>query len=285
MAAFEIGDIVVVITNLRREFKGYVGEIVRFGECPYIDESVYDIDVGNNRRIYGLFETDICKVPIDYIKEYNVDLKDTVGFYKKYDEITEEIKEEEKNMNPEVLIKETPLFCFTSDGVTSFKIDPILKYPITPPIIDVSPIVPDKVVEVTFEDGTKEKAVCQESDVFSMDTAISICIAKKAMGGSSAYNKAVKQGLKVYNDKLAQEAVAKEEQKRLERKREKREAYKARRLMRRKAKEILKEQDEKEKQIEIQKEAYIRAMEYMKTKYGEVSVSMPGESTEASSRK
>ena len=126
----------------------------------------------------------------------------------------------------------------------------------TPKITDVKIIVPNKVVEVTFSDGTKEKSVCREPDVFSLESAISICISKKIMGGSSAYNNAVKRGIKVYEDKLKREELDKAEQKRIEKRRAKRQAYKERRVAKR-------EEIEKEKQIEIQKEAYIRAMEYM----------------------
>lgn len=125
-------------------------------------------------------------------------------------------------------------------------------------IMDVKIIVPNKVIEVTFADGTKEKAVCREPDVFSLETAIAICISKKIMGGSSAYNNAVKRGVKVYEDKLRKEAADKAEQERIAKRREKRLAYKERRAAKR-------EQAEKEKQIEIQKEAYIRAMKYMRT--------------------
>jgi len=96
-------------------------------------------------------------------------------------------------------------------------------------IIDVNIIVPNKVVEVTFADNTKEKAVCREPDVFSLEQAIAICISKKVMGGSSKYNKAVKAGMKVCENKLKDE-----ETKRL--------------------------QAEREEMIEIQKEAYLRAM-------------------------
>ena len=120
-------------------------------------------------------------------------------------------------------------------------------------ITDVNIIVPNKVVEVTFADGTKTKSVCDESDTFSLETAISICISKKIMGGSSAYNKAIKQGVKVYEDKLKKEKLKQEEKERIERKRAKKAAYKQRRLER-------KLNEEKEKQIEIQKEAYVRAM-------------------------
>ena len=123
-------------------------------------------------------------------------------------------------------------------------------------IVDVNIIVLNKVVEVTFSDGTKEKSVCREPDVFSLEQAISICISKKIMGGSGAYNNTVKRGIKVYDDKLKQEEADKVEQERIAKKRAKRLAYKERRAAER-------EQVEKERQIEIQKEAYIRAMEYM----------------------
>lgn len=129
-------------------------------------------------------------------------------------------------------------------------------------IVDVNVIVPNKVVEVTFLDGTKEKSVCREPDVFSLEQAIGICISKKVMGGSSAYNNAVKRGIKVYEKQLFQELLDNKEQERIERKRAKKKAYKERRATK-------KEQEEKEKQIEIQKEAYIRAMmevENMKSK-------------------
>lgn len=129
-------------------------------------------------------------------------------------------------------------------------------------VIDVNIIVPDKVVEVTFLDGTKEKSVCREPDVFSLEQAIGICISKKVMGGSSAYNNAVKRGIKVYEKQLFQELLDNKEQERIERKRAKKKAYKERRAAKKK-------QEEEEKQIEIQKEAYIRAMmevENMKSK-------------------
>lgn len=128
-----------------------------------------------------------------------------------------------------------------------------------PKVEDVRVIVPNKVVEVTFEDGTKEKSVCREPDVFSLESAISICISKKIMGGSGVYNNTVKRGLKVYEDKLKKEVADKAEKERIAKKRAKRQAYKERRAGKR-------EQAEKEKQIEIQKEAYIRAMEYLNNK-------------------
>lgn len=118
-------------------------------------------------------------------------------------------------------------------------------------------LVPNKVVQVTFTDGSAEKAVCQEPDVFSLEQAISICIAKKMMGGSSAFNNAVRRGIKVYNDKLNKEVADKAEQERIARK-------KAKDAEKRALRRAKKEQQEKEKQIEIQAEAFVRATQRMK---------------------
>lgn len=117
-------------------------------------------------------------------------------------------------------------------------------------IADVNIIVPNKVVEVTFMDGDKQKAVCQEPDVFSLEQAISICITKHLLGGASAYNKAIREGVKLYNKQLETEKMIKEEEERIAKRRAKKAAY-----MKRKA------EKKREEQIEIQKEAYIRAME------------------------
>ena len=135
----------------------------------------------------------------------------------------------------------------------------------SPEIKDVKIIVPDKVVEVTFTDGTKEKSVCREPDVFSLESAISICISKKIMGGSSAYNNAIKHGMKVYEDKLKKEAEEKAEQERIEKKRAKRLAYKERRSAKRAEEEMIRKEREREEQIEIQKEAYLRAMDVLRS--------------------
>lgn len=132
-----------------------------------------------------------------------------------------------------------------------------------PGIKDINIIVPNKVVEVTFADGTKEKSVCREPDTFSLESAISICISKKIMGGSSAYNNAVKRGMKVYEDKQKREAAEKAEQERIEKKRAKRLAYKERRAVKRTEEEKQRKAKEREEQIVIQTEAYLRAMKAM----------------------
>ena len=120
-------------------------------------------------------------------------------------------------------------------------------------IVDVSIIVPNKVVEVTFADGTKEKSVCREPDVFSLETGI------------SAYNNMVKSGVKVYKEKLKREAAVKAEQDLIEKKRAKRLACKERRLTKRAEEERIRREKEREEQIEIQKEAYLRAMDVLRS--------------------
>lgn len=116
-------------------------------------------------------------------------------------------------------------------------------------IADVNIIVPNKVVEVTFMDGDKQKVVCQEPDVFSLEQAISICLTKHLLGGSGAYNKAIRNGIKLYEKQLETEKMVKAEEERIAKRRAKRAAY-----MKRKA------EKKREEQIEIQKEAYVRAL-------------------------
>ena len=50
-------------------------------------------------------------------------------------------------------------------------------------------------VMTRFADGTRTKAVCDEQDKerFSLDFGLSICLCKRLMGSSKAYNKTMKQ--------------------------------------------------------------------------------------------
>jgi uncharacterized membrane protein YcgQ (UPF0703/DUF1980 family) len=120
-------------------------------------------------------------------------------------------------------------------------------------IEDIKVIVPNKVVEITFVDGIKEKVVCKETDTFSLENAITICLAKKILGGSSKYNNFIRKTVKDYNKKIEQEKKDKVLAEQIAKK-------KAKNLEKKKARLERKAQKEKEKQIEIQKEAYIQAM-------------------------
>ena len=109
----------------------------------------------------------------------------------------------------------------------------------------------NKTVIVTFADNTQTVAVLDKDDEFNFEQGISICITKKLLGenGGSIYNKLVKRALKVkkQNEKAAEKAKkAKEEEKK----------RKELALARHKKKMTRR----REEQIEIQKEAYIRAM-------------------------
>lgn len=129
---------------------------------------------------------------------------------------------------------------------------------IIPHIKDVQ-VIKDRVVIVIFADGSKEKAVLDSADTFSLEQGISICITKKMLSmetngnGSSAYNKLINHCLKVYeNNRKAEEKAKADEQAAKEK--EKKAADKAR------AKRIKKANKNREREIEIQKEAYLRAM-------------------------
>lgn len=144
-------------------------------------------------------------------------------------------------------------------------------------ITDINIIVPNKVVEVTFADGKKEKMICHEEDTFNLRNCLFIAIAKhlykkdytfegiewKAfeLTRLKKYVKIVDSALKAYEKKQKDIAKLEEEnkaeQERIERKRAKRQAYKERRDAKR-------EQEEMDKQIAIQKEAYIQAMKCIK---------------------
>lgn len=149
----------------------------------------------------------------------------------------------------------------------------------SPNIKDIDIIVPNKVTEVTFVDGTKEKMILYKDDVFNLRNCLFIAIAKHLykkdytpegieyiafrLTHLKKYVKIVDSALKAFEKKQKDieklEENRKVELERIERKRAKRLTYKRRRTEK-------KEQEEKEKQIEIQKEAYIRAMEYLNNK-------------------
>lgn len=134
---------------------------------------------------------------------------------------------------------------------------------ILPDIIDVSAIESDglpKVVIVKFADGTIQKAVLSNNDIWhsSLEQGISICITKKLLdmkagNGSSIYNKIVNRGVKIYS-KSQKEKARKAEEEETQKKRDEKAAEKKRKKKQKREAEI------RENQIEIQKEAYLRAM-------------------------
>ena len=120
------------------------------------------------------------------------------------------------------------------------------------------------IVIVEFCDGTSEKAILSEEDTFNLEQGVSVCITKKLLSmvcpnGSSLYNKIIKRAINIFENRLRNEENAlmekEKEEERRERKRKKNEERREKR-----------ELSEREKQIEIHKEAYLRAMrEYNKS--------------------
>lgn len=141
-------------------------------------------------------------------------------------------KEEPKYV---VKAKETTLIC---DCIGLFNIpsndfNPVITVHKIPEIIDVK-VINDKVIIVTFIDGTQTKAVCDNDDTFNLEVGIGICITKRLMSsdeqtGNSMFNKTIKNALKVMkrNEQLKKACEeAEEEEKRIadkiKRKKEKR---------------------------------------------------------------
>ena len=118
-------------------------------------------------------------------------------------------------------------------------------------IKELNVLVPNKVIELIFKDGTKTKVVCQEPDIFSWEAAIGICVAKKVMGGSSKFNNKVNKLVRDYNLK-----IKKQEEKKLEEERKKA----------KKQKLIEKKKARKAKKLEEQANVLIKALEKLNAK-------------------
>lgn len=141
----------------------------------------------------------------------------------------------------------------------------VVGLPIMPNVVDVT-VLNNRVVVVSFADSTETKAVLSEDDTFSVEQGVAICMMKKLIqtvfgnNCASVYNKLVEIGMNVYDNKLADI----EKKKKVEAEEAERSAKRYAKAQRRKAKRaerIKAAQDaEREAQIEIQKEAYLRAM-------------------------
>lgn len=111
----------------------------------------------------------------------------------------------------------------------------------------------DRVIKVTFTDGTYTKAVCSENDNFDLDMGITICAMKRLLGTSSEnatreYNRFIDSVHSVMEKNTLKELA--EEAKKAKEKSKKRKAE-----LKRAAKKL----KAREEQIDIQKQAIIRA--------------------------
>jgi len=173
----------------------------------------------------------------------------------KWDCIREQVEQARKEMSERMMNDVYDAYTALSSNVSPLVFASSQNY--REKITDVNIIVPDKVVEVTFRDGLKEKAVCQDGDVFSLEQAITICLAKHLIGGSSKYNNTIRRAIKDYENKLKRIKEGAAEKERINKKKVKRLASKQRREEKRK-------EAERAEQIAIQREAYIQAMDYLK---------------------
>lgn len=71
-----------------------------------------------------------------------------------------------------------PIMNITSDTITIRKTDRVLSKYENNKIIGYKIIVPNKVIEVYFEDDQKEKLVCHEEDTFDLRKGLFVAIAK-----------------------------------------------------------------------------------------------------------
>lgn len=146
-------------------------------------------------------------------------------------------------------------------------------------IIKVEVIVPNKVVEVTFADGQKEKMICHEEDVFDLRTCLFIAMAKHLYKKTLIYegieHKAKelmyeKESVKIVNSALKEfrknEEFVESEKRRIEEEKETAKRKKEKLIERKKRRREKKEAAERERLIEIQTEAYVRAMKLMETR-------------------
>lgn len=125
------------------------------------------------------------------------------------------------------------------------------------PAVDKVEVYNDRAIKMTFIDGTFTKAVCSENDIFNLDVGITICAMKRLLGTNSGnatkeYNRFINYVHDVIDTnekmKFAVEAqIAKEKAK-------KRKAE---------LKKAAKKLKAKEEQIDIQKQAIIRAHQEM----------------------
>lgn len=135
-------------------------------------------------------------------------------------------------------------------------------------------IVPDKVMAVYFADGQSEKMVCREPDVFDLHRCLYLAIAKhlykkeyttegieykaSELSMQKKYVKIVENAIKAHNKML-------KEQEKSERLELERIAAKNRRLQKKQEKRAKTKEVKLEEAIEMQKEAYLRAIKEYKS--------------------
>ena len=170
--------------------------------------------------------------------------------YIKQEEKQPEVSEETKT---ELTIKNGKIYAKNYDK-GFFKSEKML----IPDIKDIK-VYNNTTVIIVFADDTKTVAVLDSKDEFNLEQGISICLTKKLLGdnGSSIYNKLINRAFEV--KKQNEEAIQRAEQK-------KSDEIANREAARKRLQQV--KRRKREEAIEIQKEAYIRAMKELEAQNG-----------------
>lgn len=115
-----------------------------------------------------------------------------------------------------------------------------------------------KIVTVTFTSGHVQEAICMPGDDYDLSRGIEVCIMKELFGGTKAYNDFMRKTVKDYKDgikrKERREAKAAEDKAIAERRKAKNEKRKAELEAKKKA-------AKRQEKIDIQAEAFLKAMQ------------------------
>lgn len=109
----------------------------------------------------------------------------------------------------------------------------------------------DRVVKVTFEDGSFTKSVCSDNDTFDLDVGITICILKRVMG---------KNGHKLYNNMMRDIHKIMDENEKEKEKARKDKAERKAKQRKTELKAAAKKAKARQDQIDIQKTAFVEAL-------------------------
>lgn len=109
----------------------------------------------------------------------------------------------------------------------------------------------DRVVKVTFEDGSFTKSVCSDNDTFDLDVGITICILKRVMG---------KNGHKLYNNMMRDIHKIMDENEKDKEKARKEKAERKAKQRKTELKAAAKKAKARQDQIDIQKTAFVEAL-------------------------
>ena len=121
-------------------------------------------------------------------------------------------------------------------------------------------------IYLDFADRTSTCAARRDNDVFNFEHGVTICIAKKLLDmitgsyGSQTYNKIVRRVCKLHDQIIKKEEDALKLKEEYEHKLEKMAEKKRKRMAKREAEMLEEENQLREHLIEIQKEAFVRAL-------------------------